>query len=227
MLGSWNKSAGGGKHMGWVPSLLYILSSCHFLVYNQVPLSKWLKNNPLIIFHFVILIYWYSSELVQRVAINDIAESIMAFNTNYKDTGLFGVYAVAKVSSILFSFVSKVEESTSFCMFCRLIAWMCISHYSWTCSRGIKWCVLHVFLHDDVPWPCFVGWLLGWFGFCNYARDEQIIIQGYRRGCYSCTQSGISFNEDGISFNVSSMCSSVSYGLLRLNSMKHIVSFVC
>uniref|UniRef100_A0ACD5X2Z0 Uncharacterized protein n=2 Tax=Avena sativa TaxID=4498 RepID=A0ACD5X2Z0_AVESA len=52
MLGSWNKSAGGGKHMG--------------------------------------------SELVQRVAINEIAESIMAFNTNYKDTGLFGVYAVAK-----------------------------------------------------------------------------------------------------------------------------------
>ncbi|KAA8529361.1 hypothetical protein F0562_033840 [Nyssa sinensis] len=36
------------------------------------------------------------SELVQRVGINEIAESIMAFNTNYKDTGLFGVYAVAK-----------------------------------------------------------------------------------------------------------------------------------
>ncbi|XP_072990496.1 probable mitochondrial-processing peptidase subunit beta, mitochondrial [Typha latifolia] len=52
MLGSWNKGAGGGKHMG--------------------------------------------SELVQRIAINDIAESMMAFNTNYKDTGLFGVYAVAK-----------------------------------------------------------------------------------------------------------------------------------
>jgi predicted Zn-dependent peptidase len=40
----------------------------------------------------------YSSELVQRAAINGIAESVMAFNTNYKDTGLFGVYAVAKVS---------------------------------------------------------------------------------------------------------------------------------
>ncbi|WOL07749.1 putative mitochondrial-processing peptidase subunit beta, mitochondrial [Canna indica] len=36
------------------------------------------------------------SELVQRVSINDIAESVMAFNTNYKDTGLFGVYAAAK-----------------------------------------------------------------------------------------------------------------------------------
>ncbi|KAI4352489.1 hypothetical protein L6164_006738 [Bauhinia variegata] len=52
MLGSWNKTAGGGKHMG--------------------------------------------SELAQRVGINEVAESMMAFNTNYKDTGLFGVYAVAK-----------------------------------------------------------------------------------------------------------------------------------
>ncbi|CAN1248304.1 Probable mitochondrial-processing peptidase subunit beta, mitochondrial [Linum perenne] len=57
MLGSWNKSAGGGKHMG--------------------------------------------SELVQRVSVNDLAESVMAFNTNYKDTGLFGVYAVAKLKSSL------------------------------------------------------------------------------------------------------------------------------
>ncbi|XP_050227900.1 probable mitochondrial-processing peptidase subunit beta, mitochondrial [Mercurialis annua] len=52
MLGSWSKSAGGGKHMG--------------------------------------------SELAQRVGINELAENMMAFNTNYKDTGLFGVYAVAK-----------------------------------------------------------------------------------------------------------------------------------
>ncbi|KAJ0973862.1 hypothetical protein J5N97_015827 [Dioscorea zingiberensis] len=36
------------------------------------------------------------SELAHKCAINDVAESIMAFNTNYKDTGLFGVYAVAK-----------------------------------------------------------------------------------------------------------------------------------
>ncbi|KAL7226843.1 hypothetical protein ACSBR1_021838 [Camellia fascicularis] len=52
MLGSWNKNAGGGKHMGY--------------------------------------------ELAQRVGINEIAENMMAFNTNYKDTGLFGVYAIAK-----------------------------------------------------------------------------------------------------------------------------------
>ncbi|KAG8659610.1 probable mitochondrial-processing peptidase subunit beta, mitochondrial [Manihot esculenta] len=56
MLGSWNKSAGGGKHIG--------------------------------------------SELAQRVGINEIAESMMAFNTNYKDTGLFGVYAVAKADCL-------------------------------------------------------------------------------------------------------------------------------
>lgn len=42
-----------------------------------------------------------SSELAQRVGINEIAESMMAFNTNYKDTGLFGVYAVAKVGLLL------------------------------------------------------------------------------------------------------------------------------
>ncbi|XP_047314758.1 probable mitochondrial-processing peptidase subunit beta, mitochondrial [Impatiens glandulifera] len=36
------------------------------------------------------------SDLAQRIGINEIAESMMAFNTNYKDTGLFGVYAVAK-----------------------------------------------------------------------------------------------------------------------------------
>uniref|UniRef100_A0A803KVR0 Mitochondrial processing peptidase n=1 Tax=Chenopodium quinoa TaxID=63459 RepID=A0A803KVR0_CHEQI len=36
------------------------------------------------------------SELVQRTSINEIAESIKTFNINYKDTGLFGVYALAQ-----------------------------------------------------------------------------------------------------------------------------------
>ncbi|KAG8095950.1 hypothetical protein GUJ93_ZPchr0013g35353 [Zizania palustris] len=69
MLGSWNKSAGGGKHMG--------------------------------------------SELVQRVAINDIAESITTFNTNYKDTGLFGVYAVAKpdcLDDLAFAIMQEISK---------------------------------------------------------------------------------------------------------------------
>lgn len=36
------------------------------------------------------------SQLVQMVAINEIAQSFRTFSLNYKDTGLFGVYAVAK-----------------------------------------------------------------------------------------------------------------------------------
>lgn len=36
------------------------------------------------------------SKLAQRDSINEIEESVMAFNTNYKDTCLFGVYAIAK-----------------------------------------------------------------------------------------------------------------------------------
>jgi hypothetical protein len=40
MLGSWNKSAGGGKHMGLVPSLLHRLSSCYFPYVCQAPFVK-------------------------------------------------------------------------------------------------------------------------------------------------------------------------------------------
>jgi processing peptidase subunit beta len=36
-----------------------------------------------------------SSELAQKLALNNIANSYMAFNTNYHDTGLFGVYVTA------------------------------------------------------------------------------------------------------------------------------------
>ncbi|XP_058069131.1 probable mitochondrial-processing peptidase subunit beta, mitochondrial [Magnolia sinica] len=35
------------------------------------------------------------SELARRVSADDLAESIMAFNTNYCDTGLFGIYSTA------------------------------------------------------------------------------------------------------------------------------------
>ncbi|XP_058069088.1 probable mitochondrial-processing peptidase subunit beta, mitochondrial isoform X3 [Magnolia sinica] len=35
------------------------------------------------------------SELAHRVSTDDLAESIMAFNTNYRDTGLFGIYSTA------------------------------------------------------------------------------------------------------------------------------------
>ncbi|KAF7833160.1 putative mitochondrial-processing peptidase subunit beta, mitochondrial [Senna tora] len=66
MLGSWNKTAGGGKHMGF--------------------------------------------ELAQRVGINEVAESMMAFNTNYKDTGLFGVYVVAKLDYETTKLAYRVSE---------------------------------------------------------------------------------------------------------------------
>jgi processing peptidase subunit beta len=36
------------------------------------------------------------SEMAQKIGANELAESVMAFNTNYSDAGLFGVYAVAK-----------------------------------------------------------------------------------------------------------------------------------
>ncbi|RRT56834.1 hypothetical protein B296_00036425, partial [Ensete ventricosum] len=52
------------------------------LMVMQSMLGSWNKN---------------TGKLSQRIAINEIAESMMAFNTNYKDTGLFGVYAIAKI----------------------------------------------------------------------------------------------------------------------------------
>ncbi|CAH1431485.1 probable mitochondrial-processing peptidase subunit beta, mitochondrial [Lactuca sativa] len=69
MLGSWNKSAGAGKHMG--------------------------------------------SQLAQLVGISELAESMMAFNTNYKDTGLFGVYAVAKpdcLDDLAFAIMQEISK---------------------------------------------------------------------------------------------------------------------
>ncbi|CAM6106032.1 unnamed protein product [Calypogeia fissa] len=69
MLGSWNKSAGAGKHMG--------------------------------------------SEMTQKIAANELAESVMAFNTNYSDSGLFGVYAVAKpecLSDLSFCIMHEVAR---------------------------------------------------------------------------------------------------------------------
>lgn len=38
------------------------------------------------------------SELARKVDGGQLAESIISFNTNYADTGLFGVYATASVS---------------------------------------------------------------------------------------------------------------------------------
>ena len=58
------------------------------------------------------------SELAQDVGANDLAESFMAFNTNYRDSGLFGVYAVAKVCGPLktVSYFFVVSCSTRYSM---------------------------------------------------------------------------------------------------------------
>lgn len=40
------------------------------------------------------------SELAQKVGANGLAEDVMAFNTNYNDAGLFGVYATCKPDTI-------------------------------------------------------------------------------------------------------------------------------
>jgi predicted Zn-dependent peptidase len=39
----------------------------------------------------------FRSEMAQKVGANGLAENVMAFNTNYNDAGLFGVFATAKV----------------------------------------------------------------------------------------------------------------------------------
>ena len=48
-----------------------------------------------------------SSMLAQRVAINKLADSFMAFNTNYQDAGLFGVYAVCSDPSTIDDLVRR------------------------------------------------------------------------------------------------------------------------
>lgn len=82
----------------------FIITSNHILnepLLGSLTMGLFSCNNVLISFEN----YLNSSELVQKVAINEIAESMMAFNTNYKDTGLFGIYAVAKVRLIPISVI--------------------------------------------------------------------------------------------------------------------------
>lgn len=41
------------------------------------------------------------SDLARRISTNSLADSMMAFNTNYRDTGLFGIYSTAMVRFFL------------------------------------------------------------------------------------------------------------------------------
>jgi len=56
------------------------------LMVMQAMLGSWDKNMP--------GATQMGSKLAQRVSANDLATSFMAFNTNYADTGLFGVHCV-------------------------------------------------------------------------------------------------------------------------------------
>lgn len=41
------------------------------------------------------------SSLARGISNANLAESLMAFNTNYRDTGIFGIYTIAPVSLLL------------------------------------------------------------------------------------------------------------------------------
>lgn len=61
-------------------------------------------DSPFVVATLTISCEFYScrSEMAQQISANGLAESVMAFNTNYSDSGLFGVYAVAKVTLLFF-----------------------------------------------------------------------------------------------------------------------------
>lgn len=61
-----------------------------------------------------------SSKLAQRVAVNGLCKSYMAFNTNYHDTGLFGVYAVAdKHQPVSFCYLLSLMQRAVSIIVCR------------------------------------------------------------------------------------------------------------
>ncbi len=62
------------------------------LMVMQTMLGSWNKN--------AIVGVHAGSEMAQKIGANNLAESVMAFNTNYTDAGLFGIYAVAKPDTV-------------------------------------------------------------------------------------------------------------------------------
>ncbi|KAJ6794691.1 putative mitochondrial-processing peptidase subunit beta, mitochondrial isoform X1 [Iris pallida] len=59
------------------------------------------------------------SQLAQRVSTDDLADSVMGFNTNYRDTGMWGVYATAApdtvrdLSSVLMQEIRRLAYQVS------------------------------------------------------------------------------------------------------------------
>lgn len=54
------------------------------------------------------------SELAQKLSLNKLANSYMAFNTNYHDIGLFGVYVTVRVLPHLLASISAFMKQ--FCL---------------------------------------------------------------------------------------------------------------
>lgn len=78
------------------------------LMVAQTILGSWNKNSGIGVDGH--------NRLAQRIAINGLADSYMAFNTNYHDTGLFGVYAVADSHADLEDLTwSIMHEVTALC----------------------------------------------------------------------------------------------------------------
>jgi len=50
----------------------------------------------------MLLIETTRSSLARGISNANLAESLMAFNTNYRDTGIFGIYTTAQVSLLLY-----------------------------------------------------------------------------------------------------------------------------
>ncbi|KAI8010617.1 hypothetical protein LOK49_LG06G03496 [Camellia lanceoleosa] len=88
ILGLVITASGAMKHEDIVEQVKKLFTK---LLTDPTTVSKLVAKEPAI---------FTGSELAQRVGINEIAKNMMAFNTNYKDTGLFGVYAIAKYIGI-------------------------------------------------------------------------------------------------------------------------------
>jgi mitochondrial-processing peptidase subunit beta len=85
ILGSWKRSIGVGNCSGYEKYFL----QCTFIL-----LPILLPKTDFTFFETE------RSALARGISSGNLAESLMAFNTNYRYTGLFGIYTTALVKSI-------------------------------------------------------------------------------------------------------------------------------
>jgi hypothetical protein len=60
----------------------------------------------------MLLVETARSSLARGISKGNLAEGLMAFNTNYRDTGIFGIYAIASVMLIIHSTVLVCLDSS-------------------------------------------------------------------------------------------------------------------